>query len=127
MATPSVELILLKAVATRLGCTPVLDHPEEYLGHWKRGLSNGLNSGGSKAESMESYIASWWMYADEQYQRKLLLMKLFQKSGYRWTDDAMTIYSAWVKTYVPPPTEKTNRYKKMTEFLRIHAEAFTNL
>jgi hypothetical protein len=122
--TSEVDLVLFKAVATRLKCECVLRSPKEYLGYWQGAIKRGCYTQlPSKAASMEAYMVSWYGYYNEELQRANLMKELFTKQKLIWSEDVMPMYYEWEKTY--RPTGRTNRYKKMCAFLDKYKCAFT--
>jgi hypothetical protein len=118
------DFVLFKAVAKRLKCTSVLDQPRLYYGYYLNGQRWGSNSEHkSKAARMEAYMASWWCYGDDDYQRQMLMKSLFAKNKLVWSDEVMPMYNDWVPTY--KPTGRPNRYKKMCAFIDTFRPAFT--
>ena len=118
------DFVLFKAVAKRLKCTSVLTQPKTYYGYYLNGqrwYSNSEHK--SKAARMEAYMASWWCYGDDDYQRQMLLKSIFAKNKLQWDDVVMQMYNDWVPTY--KPTGRTNRYKKMCAFIDTFRSAFT--
>ena len=122
--TTEVDLVLFKAVATRLKCESALRSPKEYLGYWQGAIKRGAyTQQPSKAASMEAYMTSWWGYYSDETQREYLMKEIFAKQKLIWSADVMPMYYEWEKTY--KPTGRTNRYKKMCAFLDKYRAAFT--
>jgi hypothetical protein len=122
--TTEADIVLFKAVATRLKCESVLRAPKEYFGYWQGAVKRGYyNLLPSKAASMEAYMAAWWCTYNDEWQRANLMKDLFTKQKLIWSEEVMPMYYEWEKTYTP--TGRTNRYKKMCAFLDKYRAAFT--
>ena len=57
--------------------------------------------------------------------RAKTMKKLFANNKLTYTDDVMSLYNEWLKTYIVL-LGRSNRYQKMTRFIEIHKHLFSS-
>jgi hypothetical protein len=117
--TQNADLAIFKALANKYNHKTAIANPTIYLAYFEHSVQWGSVTGTTRADKMVNYFSKY----SEDGQRASLMKTIFTKHNLIFSDAAMTLYNEWVKTYTP--TDRTNRYKKMTEFATVHKSLFT--